>query len=180
MLAYWLRYCYWLLGGYREYRKIRWSQVRRLVFVCQGNICRSPYAEYWARARGLHSASLGVDTVGDRGADVMASSVAKDRNISLEEHRTTPIERFEAAEGDLLIAMEPTHVDVVKKQQWAVPHQITLLGLWVDSHGAVISDPYGADEAFFGDCFSLIEAGIRVIEEQMRPLSGRSSRAPSR
>jgi len=168
MLAYWLRYCYWLLGGYREYRKIRWSQVRRLVFVCHGNICRSPYAEYWAKARGLPSASLGVDTVGDQGANVLASRVAEYRTICLEDHRTTPIGRFEAEEGDLLIAMEPAHLDAVERRPWTAPHQITLLGLWIDSHGAVISDPYGLDEEFFGDCFSLIEAGIGNIEDQWR------------
>ena len=167
MLAYWARYCYWALGGYRKYRTVNWRDVRRLVFVCRGNICRSAYAEYWAKAQGLPATSLGVDTVGDRGADVMASRVAKDRNISLEEHRTTPIERFEGEDGDLLIAMEPAHVGVVESQDWTAPYQITLLGLWIDSHGAVIPDPYGDDEAFFGDCFSLIEAGIRAIEEQM-------------
>ena len=85
----------------------------------------------------------------------------------MKKHQTTPVERFEADEGDLLITMELAHAEVIMKQQWTVPHQITLLGLWIDSHGAVISDPYGGDEAFFGDCFSLIEAGIRAIEEQM-------------
>ena len=41
-----------------------------------------------------------------------------------------------------------------------------LLGLWIEAHGAVISDPYGYDEGVFGDCFSLIEAGINAIAEQ--------------
>ena len=167
LLAYGARYCLWLLGGYRRYRRVRWSQVRRLVFVCRGNICRSAYAEYWAKARDLPAASAGIDTISDGGADAMASRVAKKRNISLEEHRTTPIERFVAEAGDLLIAMEPAHVDAVKRQRWTVPYQITLLGLWIDSNGAVISDPYGSDEAFFENCFSLIEAGVSALEEQM-------------
>jgi len=96
----------------------------------------------------------------------MASRLAKRRHISLEGHHTTPIGRFEAEEGDLLIAMEPAHLDAVKRQRWAAPHQITLLGLWIDAHGAVISDPHGYDERFFEDCFSLIEAGVRAMEEQ--------------
>jgi protein-tyrosine phosphatase len=166
-LAYWLRYCYSSLGGYSEYRKIRWSQVRRLVFVCRGNICRSPYAEYWAKARGLPAASLGVDTVENKGADVSATKVARHRNISLQEHRTTPIERFNAEAGDLLIGMEPAHLDAIERQEWTEPHQVTLLGLWIDSHGAVIVDPYGSDEAAFDDCFSLIEAGINAMGAEM-------------
>ena len=136
------------------------------MFVCRGNICRSPYAEYWAKARGLSAASVGVDAVSDRRADVVASRIALDRHISLEEHRTTPIGCFEAEEGDLLIAMEPAHLDAVQRQEWTAPHQITLLGLWIDAHGAVISDPYGYDEGAFEDCFSLIEAGIRAMEDQ--------------
>jgi len=32
-------------GGYRRFKQIRWESVKRVVFVCHGNICRSPYAE---------------------------------------------------------------------------------------------------------------------------------------
>ena len=43
-------------------------------------------------------------------------------------------------------------------------HQITLLGLWIGAHGAVLLDPYGQDELPFEECFSLIEAGVLAIK----------------
>ena len=161
MLAYVGRYSYWALGGYREYREVCWAEVRRLVFVCRGNICRSAYAEYWAKAQGLSATSVGVETSRGHHANAMALKVAEHRNVQMGDHRTTPIEDFEAKDSDLFVAMEPWHVTAIKRQQhWTATRQITLLGLWIGAHGAVLSDPYEQDELTFGACFSLIAAGI--------------------
>ena len=47
---------------YRKSETIDWSSVRRLVFICQGNICRSRYA-YWIALRETDAvASLGLNT----------------------------------------------------------------------------------------------------------------------
>ena len=81
------------------------------------------------------------------------------------DHRTAPISDFDAKDGDLFIAMEPYQVEAVRRQEhWTAAHQVTLLGLWVDGHGAVLLDPYGQDEQSFAECFSVIEAGILVMK----------------
>ena len=147
---------------------MRWAEVTRLVFVCRGNICRSAYAEYWAKAQGLPAVSIGVDTGKGHRADAMAAKVARDRDVFIEEHRTTPIGDFEAREGDLFLAMEPWQVAVLAGQKgWTAEHQITLLGLWIDGHGAVIFDPFGQEEEAFMSCFSLIEAGILTVKQHI-------------
>lgn len=175
-LVYLAQYAYWRLGGYRRFGRVRWSAVRRLVFVCTGNICRSPYAEHVARAWSLDAVSFGVDTRLNGVAYPMALSVARDRGISLDEHRTTPLKDFQPREGDLFVAMEPFQAALVARQGWAVAHQVTLLGLWAGSGGAVIQDPYGGDERRFNDCFALIERGIARIERRLDAASGRAPR----
>jgi len=167
LMGYVGRYCYWMLGGYRKYGRVGWSDVKRLVFVCRGNICRSAYAESFARARGLAAVSIGIDAMSGRPADATAIRIAKERNISLVGHRTTPLEDLDVEEGDLFVAMEPSQVARLEAQHWKSSSQITLLGLWVGLHGPVILDPYEKDDSHFAGCFSFIEEGIRAMERQM-------------
>lgn len=174
------RYVYWRLGGYRPYRRVRWSSVGRLVFVCTGNICRSPYAEHVARAQALDAVSVGVEASPDGVLDSTALEVARARGIPMDGHSTTPLGHFEPREGDLFIAMEPFQAAIVAKQPWAASHQITLLGLWAGSQGPVIPDPYGGDERLFNECFSVIERGIATIRRRLRvPAEQDIKRSPS-
>src|SRR5207237_1259532 len=58
------------VGAFAPLRRVAWNDVERLVFVCQGNICRSAYAD--ARGRSPHRDGAGADppsrAAGYRGA----------------------------------------------------------------------------------------------------------------
>src|SRR5271154_2692321 len=95
------------IGGYRRLKKIRWDRVERVVFVCHGNICRSPYAERRDATYGLPTASFGLSAETGRPADPSALRVAARRAIWLAEHRACAARDFEFHGGDLLIVMEP-------------------------------------------------------------------------
>lgn len=60
------------------------AQVRRLVFVCQGNICRSAFADVVARRAGLRSASFGLSTTTGRAAHDPAIAAARALGHDLE------------------------------------------------------------------------------------------------
>lgn len=166
-LAYLGRKLLWRLGRYRPYREVRWDEVRRLVFVCSGNICRSAYAQYWAGAKGLPAASIGVETLTGKPASTMTMKVAFDRGIDLDDHRTTRIQDFRAEPGDLFVAMEPWQARAALDQPgWQVPYQVTLLGLWIDGHGPVVLDPYNRSEECFVHCLSVLEAGVGALRER--------------
>src|SRR3982074_2051535 len=96
-----------LLGVYEDARAVRWAEVRRLVFVCQGNLCRSAYAAAKAQALGLAAASCGLAARQRFCADPRAVARAAARGIDLCAHRTTSATAFVVANGDLLLAMEP-------------------------------------------------------------------------
>src|SRR5690349_21297071 len=82
------------LGLYRRYKQVDWSRVERLVFVCSGNICRSPYAAEYARSLGIPIASFGVDTRGNDTANDVASKVAAARGVDLSNHRSRSKDKF--------------------------------------------------------------------------------------
>ena len=94
-------------GRFSGYQQIRWEKVKRVVFVCHGNICRSPYAERRAETYGLTVASFGLSADAGMPADPTACRIAARRAIELAPHRARDIKDFEFRRGDLLAAWSP-------------------------------------------------------------------------
>ena len=96
-----------LSGRYRQFKQIRWGRVTRVVFVCHGNICRSPYAEARAVSFGLSAASFGLSAGSGEPADPTACRIAARRGIELARHCARDAADFELQTDDLLVVMEP-------------------------------------------------------------------------
>ena len=157
----WYRLRY-ILGGYREYRKIDWNSVDRLVFVCKGNICRSAYAEALTKSLGADAVSCGLDT--DIGKPAYESTIraAVLKDIDLKAHSTTPIQELGLKKNDLLIAMEPWQVEQLKSK-YGEEYACTLLGLWGRPLKPFITDPYGKSDLYFNSCFNYIDVSVHEL-----------------
>lgn len=155
------------IGAFASYRNIDTQAVKRLVFICSGNICRSPLAEAVAAQKGISSISYGLHCRGGDKADPRAINFAQGRGIDLEQHRTRNINIYEARPGDLLIGMEPSHVNELKK---AIKHDIviTLSGLWLSKQIAYIHDPFNANATFFEACESMVIEATEALIKQLR------------
>jgi protein-tyrosine phosphatase len=151
------------LGKYTYAENINWVNVDRLVFVCQGNICRSPYAEQLARMNGLQSASLGLKTRTGKVANIDAIRNASLRGVDLSDHMSTAIEDFNFEQNDLLIAMEPWQLEITQLQVIKPGVKHTLLGIWAKEYFPYLPDPYGKTDAFFQRCFFMIESAVENI-----------------
>jgi protein-tyrosine phosphatase len=162
-----VKYKIWLyLGRFRDYQDIDFESVRRLVFICYGNICRSPFAEYLARSKGLEAISYGLHCKGEKGADPRAIEFAKSQGIDMVNHRTTNIKDYQKRVGDLFVVMEPEHVDDLKSALGFV-EQITIATLWNSRRSAYLHDPYSANKLFFEKCeWKLVEA-ISMLQSKM-------------
>lgn len=86
--------------------------AREILFVCLGNICRSPYAERCLRRR-LEAADLGarvdVRSVGfispGRPSPAHALEAARERGIDLSDHRSTVLTNGVLQSADLVFVM---------------------------------------------------------------------------
>ena len=151
------------LGGLRRYEAVDWGRVGRLVFVCQGNLCRSPYAEARARALGLPAASFGLEAGGEA-ADPVARAVARRRGLDLGRHRPRPAEALRP--GDLLLGMEPWQAG--RLLDAAPPGaQVSLLGLWARPARPHLQDPYGLPAAYFDTCFAVIDNAVAWVARHL-------------
>lgn len=149
-----------LLGFYRQLAAIDFAQVKRLVFVCHGNICRSPLGEAVARKQGFAAISFGLDTRGNDPADPRAIAWAEANGYNLQEHITQRVDQYQPQEGDLLIGMEPKHIHGLRARFAQAPVQITLIGLWLESPLAYLHDPYNANGEYFSRCEELVKEGV--------------------
>lgn len=150
-----------VLGAYRRDAHVDAACVRRVVFVCVGNICRSPYGEAVARSHGLRSASFGLEARTGDPANHNARVVASARGVDLESHRATGWGDFEAAPGDLLLGSEPGHTDRLRERyRDRADLQIALLGLFARPRRAYLHDPYGLGPAYFARCYDRIDSAV--------------------
>jgi protein-tyrosine phosphatase len=152
-----------LAGRLRRYTAVDFGRVRRLVFVCRGNICRSSFAECVAQREGVLAASFGLSTGRGQPAYPGALAAAWGLGYDLGSHRTTRIEDFTFDANDLLIAMEVRQSRQLDAMDIPGRPQITLLGLWVHPERPHIHDPYGLDEVYFRSCFLVIEQATREL-----------------
>ena len=163
--TYWHRLRYHL-GAYRQYKKIDWKSVDRLVFVCKGNICRSAYAEAVAKSLGCEAISCGIDTIKDAPANLDAVMMADKHGFDLKQHKTQPVKCAALKSSDLLIAMEPWQLEFLQKDMGG-KYQYSLLGLWTETVLPHLQDPYGASSFYFDRCFLIIEQGVQVITKKV-------------
>lgn len=155
-----------LVGAYRKYKCIDWSQVNRLVFVCKGNICRSAFAEAVAKTLNIETISCGIDTNDDKPANDKAISMAANKGFDLSGHKTRKISSIELMESDLLITMEPYQVEYIEKKM-GDKYAFTMMGLWGMPALPYIHDPYGASNEYYKKCFDYIETSVRIINKNI-------------
>jgi protein-tyrosine phosphatase len=151
------------MGIYRKCVDVDFVRVKRLVFVCQGNICRSPLGEAVARQLGVPAISFGLGTRGNDSADSRAIAWAEANGYNLKEHKTKRIDQYEPREGDLLIGMEPRHIRTLYAEFAHASVQITLMGLWLKSPLVYLHDPYNANVEYFTRCVRLVDESAREI-----------------
>lgn len=172
------------LGRLRVTEDIEWSRVQRLVFICRGNVCRSPFAEAVAREHGIPAVSVGMETNPGTRVNPIASRIALELGVDMTEHTSHRFDPAQLRDGDLVLGMEPAHLTEAGADIAAENVQWTLLGLHLRSAKvAYIADPYGSSDAYHRRCFGMIHAAVDALAaNRLRSSQGAqsTSRQPSR
>jgi protein-tyrosine phosphatase len=134
-------------GHYDRFLTISWDRIGRLVFVCKGNICRSPYCETKARSLGVVGISRGLEAGSQGGTPKPLLKAAASRGLDLSSHQPSRFRPEELAPGDLVVVMDPEQAARIEGAALPQGVQITLLGIWHPKPRPDIQDPYGTYQA---------------------------------
>lgn len=156
-------------GHHRTFNNLDWTRIDRFVFVCKGNVCRSPYAQAKCRQLGVAAASFGLQTSGEVPANPAAIRVARSRGVDLTEHRSKQFNNDQLRTGDLIVGFETAHLAEIAQRLTNPRAQVTLLGLWsVPNQRAFVADPFGKSDQYFQTCFSIIDAATQSLCERVQ------------
>lgn len=139
-----------------------------VLFVCSGNIIRSPLA---AGLLKKILADIGVKTVivssaGTLGleglpADREAIRIARERGYELREHRSRGLSARDVERADLILVMETSHLRTVGAiEPSAAPRTKLLTEFEAGGEGSEafeVIDPIGGSRAVFLECFEVID-----------------------
>jgi protein-tyrosine phosphatase len=136
--------------------------VQSVLFVCHGNICRSPLAVAYFQSlvkkegRPITVRSAGLETTPGKPADARAKAVALEHRLSLDEHATTQVHTELLDQSDLIVVMEVAQKDRVQRLCQKSKGKVVLLGRF-DSVGPLeIADPYSGTSENFLSCFQQV------------------------
>jgi len=161
-----------LFGGGRKYKSIDFSRVDRIIFVCIGNVCRSPFAEHVLLSdttlSGIEVLSCGVRTSGGTKANPQGLETAKTFGIDLTGHASIPFSSIDLNERDLLVGMEPEHIKGLPEGRVSCGAQLTLLGVWGPRACLYIQDPYGRSDKYFHNCYCFIQEAVKGLSNGIK------------
>jgi len=156
------------------------TAVTRLLFVCWGNICRSPTAETLMRRileeEGL-SGVVEVDSAGTSGEhegsppDPRAIAEADRRGLDLRPLRARRIRPDDWERFDLLLVADGTVERALLRrapspEAVAKVHRMTAFG--PDAHVEDVPDPYYGGPEGFAQVYDLLDRACRGLVEHIR------------
>jgi protein-tyrosine-phosphatase/predicted ATP-grasp superfamily ATP-dependent carboligase len=134
----------------------------KILFLCYGNICRSPLAAALAEKRlsGVTIDSAGFHEQTGRSCPQKILRIAESFGTDLSSHRSARVTRDGLANADLVIAMDLENLNCVRQEFPEMANRTTLLGLFATPETVAIADPYLADEAATSSICEQIRQGI--------------------
>lgn len=151
----------------------------KVLFVCTGNICRSPTAEGVFRAlvaaEGL-AGHVATDSAGTHAyhvgepPDGRSTAAALRRGIDLSDLRARKVRASDYAEFDLVLAMDRGHADILRRQCPAdLAGRVRLFLDFAPDLGIKdVPDPYYGGGDGFERVLDMIEAGSAGLLSHIR------------
>jgi protein-tyrosine-phosphatase/predicted ATP-grasp superfamily ATP-dependent carboligase len=151
------------------------ASAKRILFVCHGNIIRSPMAEALMK-RCLGPSAQDIIWVGSAGlvaknstpADERALSVCRDFGVSLDEHRAVRLTPELVERSDVIFVMDYLIEAQLLSLYPTARHKIYLLGSYAAcSNGKLeIDDPYLGHISDVRACYEVLERAVQNLARQ--------------
>ncbi|HBI8871745.1 low molecular weight phosphotyrosine protein phosphatase [Acinetobacter baumannii] len=131
-------------------------QIKNILVVCIGNICRSPMAEYFLKQQypQLNVESAGISGLIGHQADEKAQLCMQRLGIDMQPHIARKLNAELIKKADLILVMSSNQQKHIE-QTWPFAKGKTYrLGHWQNKN---VPDPYQHEQAVFDETCQLIQ-----------------------
>lgn len=143
--------------------------IKHILFVCTGNICRSPFAEgllrKLAQENGLDNIvadSAGLLALSGNSATGLAQKVAAEYDVDLSRHVAKSAKEDIVNKSDLILVMENSHLKNLLDAFSEAEGKVFLIRRFAHfgSKDRGVADPYGLNYDAYRFCFLDIQDSV--------------------
>jgi protein-tyrosine-phosphatase len=135
-----------------------------VLFVCRGNICRSPFAEYYARTifpKSMEVMSCGYYPKKGRSSPEELVNAARAMGIDMASHRSVVISEEMVRQAEVILTFdEENRRSVIKRYPFA-KRKVHRFGALSEQGPITVKDPYGGS---IGDFQEVCQTIVRTLD----------------
>jgi protein-tyrosine-phosphatase len=150
------------------------ASLQTILFLCQGNICRSPFAAELARRllaadeAPIRCVSGGLRASQSPRSPQEAIDAAARYGVDLQQHLAADVTPDVLLTADVIVVMEVAHVEALRRRAPEVMPRVHLLPLYEEGareYGGLervnLVDPYGQGHEAFVHCYARVDAALQ-------------------
>ena len=149
--------------------------MKKIMFICTGNICRSAMAEKLLKKKAeelklkIQVYSCGTSTISGDKPTQEAIEVMEERDINLKPHRATNIIDSNIQEMDLILCATSMHKNVVSDMYPELKEKVFTIKEYAGeiAEGLDIQDPFGYGKMKYEKCAQELEKSIDKIIKKL-------------
>ncbi|MBR2375108.1 MAG: hypothetical protein IKA88_02340 [Clostridia bacterium] len=157
------------------------KNVKKIVFVCTGNTCRSPMAEMLLKSRlesmqlfGFEVYSAGIAAKKGDTMNPLSEKVLTENGVKTEGFMSTLLTDEILTEAFAVVCMTEKQRDLLLDMRWNALRKTGADEIennvysFAELTGYEVLDPYGRDLECYRYVFGLLEAGMNAVVEKLR------------
>jgi protein-tyrosine phosphatase len=151
----------------------QFNESRSVIFVCHGNINRSPFAEqYLKNAWKDNRSDVSINSAGlidleNRSSPEIAISVAKDFGVNLSEHSSTTLDLEDYPSDSIVFVFDYNNLARIRNNKKEIPTNTYYIGMFSPRFRYSVPDPNNRDRNYYQKTFEMIAMSIDNFRQQV-------------